>query len=189
MEVLRTFRVPPPLLSETVLEGTDSGYRRVGPGDVLLVLENSTTWWSIVEALPDPSQHRVGHVAWGLGASFTRSVQSISKRHRITEIRYFGDLDLSGIRIPAQAAAVACERGLPPVVPATRFYQALLALGRPAPSREPSARERATPHMGWLNPEHCTAVAELLEAGARLAQEWVGLRYLTTSSEWHEDLR
>lgn len=189
MEILRTYRVPPPLLSETVVEGTDSGYQRVGPGDVLLVLENSTTWWSIVEALPDPGQHRVGYVAWGLGASFTRSVQSISERHRITEIRYVGDLDLSGVRIPAQAAAVARQRDLPPVVPATCLYRALLALGHPAPSREPSARERAGPHLEWLMPEFHTAVVDLLEAGARLAQEWVGLRYLTTSNEWYEDLR
>ncbi|WP_460957616.1 hypothetical protein [Parasphingorhabdus pacifica] len=189
MAVLRTYRVPPPLLTETVLEETGGGYQRVGSGDLLLVLENSTTWHSIVKALPEPRKHRVGYVAWGLGASFIRSVQSIAERHRITQVRYFGDLDLSGVRIPAQAAAVAHDRGLPPVVPAPRLYDALLMIGRPSPSREKATIERAEPYLGWLDRAHRASATGLLAAGNRLAQEWVGLRHLTTSTDWHEDLR
>ncbi|WP_410646799.1 Wadjet anti-phage system protein JetD domain-containing protein [Amycolatopsis sp. cmx-4-54] len=189
MRVLRSFRVPPPLLSENVLEETEGGYRRVGSGDVLLVLENSTTWWSIVEVLPEITSHRVGHVAWGLGTSFVRSVQSIAERHRIAEVRYFGDLDLSGLRIPSQAAKTARIRGLPPVVPAVRLYDALLRLGRPAPSREVAAAERAQPHLAWLDTGHRTAVTDVLSSGNRLAQEWVGLRYLKNAVEWRNDLR
>ncbi|MEH0420751.1 hypothetical protein [Streptomyces sp. B21-083] len=99
--VLRTFRPPPPLLTETFpLEEADGHYRRVGTGDVLLVVENSTTWWSIVECLPE--HHRLGYVAWGLGGTFRASIRAITAEHRISEIRYFGDLDLSGVRIPLQ---------------------------------------------------------------------------------------
>lgn len=189
MKVLRTFRIPPPLLSETVLEETGGGYRKVGSGDLLLVIENSTTWWSLVEALSQVSQHRVGYVAWGLGMSFVSSVRSISARHRITEVRYFGDLDLSGIRIPARAAAVARKEGLPPVVPAERLYDALLALGRSAPSRELSTLERVRKDLNWLDPAHRPAAERLLTTGSRIAQEWVGLRHLTTSKDWHKDVQ
>ncbi|MFE3173102.1 Wadjet anti-phage system protein JetD domain-containing protein [Amycolatopsis sp. NPDC059090] len=189
MKLLSTFRVPPPLLSETVLEETGGGYRRVGAGDVLLVLENSTTWWSVVEVLGGISAHRVGHVAWGLGTSFVRSVRSIAERHHVAEVRYFGDLDLSGIRIPAQAAAVAREAGLPPVVPAVHLYDSLLRLGLPAPSREASAAERVQPHLSWLAGKHRRAVEDLLSTGSRLAQEWVGLRHLSTTTDWQADLR
>lgn len=189
MAVLRTFRIPPPLLSETIFDEAEGGGRRVGSGDLLLVVENSTTWWSIVEALPDPAEHRLGYVAWGLGASFIRSVASIAQRHRIAEVRYFGDLDYSGVRIPAQAAAAAHDRKLPRVVPATHLYDALLAIGRPAPSRELAAAERAKPYLDWLDERHQGSTAALLGTGDRLAQEWVGLRFLTTSNAWYEDLR
>jgi Uncharacterized protein conserved in bacteria C-term(DUF2220) len=190
MSVLRTFRVPPPLLSETVLEETGIGYYAVGSGgDLLLVLENSTTFWSIVECLPRINHHRVGYVAWGLGMSFVRSVRSIAERHGVTEVRYFGDIDVSGIRIPALAASVAREYGLPPVRPAKRLYDALLALGRPAPSRETCSAERARTHLSWLTPQVRPAAEATVVAGNRLAQEWVGLRHLQASNDWHEDLR
>lgn len=59
----------------------------------------------------------------------------------------------------------------------------------PAPSREQSSLERAKLYLGWLGPAHRVAAAELLTVGVRLAQEWVGLRHLTTSTEWYQDLR
>lgn len=189
MSVLRTFRNPPPLLTEVIMEDDGGGYGRVGGGDLLLVLENSTTWWSIVNALPAPDEHRVSYVAWGLGGGFTRSVESIAERHRISEVRYFGDLDLSGVRIPFQAASAARTRGLPAVVPATRLYDALLALGRPAPSRESASMDRAGPYLEWLAPEHRDPVAGLLSTNTRLAQEWVGTRHLKNTTEWMDDLR
>lgn len=43
----------------------------------------------------DDAEMRVSHET----IYFAKSVQSIAERHRITEVRYFGDLDLSGIRI------------------------------------------------------------------------------------------
>jgi hypothetical protein len=189
MSVLRTFRTPPPLLTEVVTEDDGSGFGRVGTGDLLLVLENSTTWWSIVNALPAPDEHRVGYVAWGLGGGFTRSVESIAERHRISELRYFGDLDFSGVRIPFQAAAAARRRGLPAVVPATRLYDALLAIGRPAPARDGVPLEKARPFLEWLAPEHRAPVEDLLSMDTRLAQEWVGTRHLKNTTDWLEDLR
>jgi hypothetical protein len=188
-EVIRTLRPPPPLLTETfTLEDVDSRYRRVGNGDVLLVIENSTTWWSIVECLPE--HHRLGYVAWGLGGSFRASIRAITTKHRIAEIRYFGDLDLSGLRIPVHASRTGQQHGLPAVRPTRVLYRGLLDLGRRRGAKEaPADSAEATELAEWL-PECCRADAiSLLRKGNRLAQEWVGYRYLKRNMAWHVDIR
>ncbi|MFD9884528.1 Wadjet anti-phage system protein JetD domain-containing protein [Streptomyces alboflavus] len=187
--VLRTFRPPPPLLTETFpLEEADGHYRRVGTGDVLLVVENSTTWWSIVECLPD--HHRLGYVAWGLGGTFRASVRAITAEHRISEIRYFGDLDLSGVRIPLNASRTSLGLGLPPVRPTEVLYKALLTLGRPHAAKEaPASVAEAAELADWLPTTQRREVIRLLAEGKRIAQEWVGYRFLTRSTDWYVDIR
>ena len=97
--------------------------RRVGSGGVLLVLENSATYSSILATLP--VRHDLGYLAWGLGSMFIASIRSLSERHQITDIRYFGDLDLTGLDIPRLAGAPTQDRGLPPVRPAVQLYSML----------------------------------------------------------------
>jgi hypothetical protein len=73
--------------------------------------------------------HRVGLVGWGAGTGFEASVLSIPLVGRpISEIRYFGDLDENGLRIPANASTITQSEGLTPVVPC------------PSPTRRSSAR-------------------------------------------------
>jgi hypothetical protein len=189
--LLHAFRPPPPLITETFpLEEDDGRYCRVGTGDVLFVVENATTWWSLVESLP--ADHRLGYVAWGLGATFRASIRQIKAKHRITQIRYFGDLDTSGLRIPLRAGDTALELGLPPVQPAEHLYRALQSLGRPRPAAPKEANVSATTAVelaNWL-PVICRAAgAQLLLDGQRLAQEWVTYRYLQQSTDWHADVR
>lgn len=188
-EVIRTFRPPPPLLTETFpLEEADGRYRRVGTGDVLLVVENATTWWSIVECLPE--QHRLGYVAWGLGGTFRASVRAITAEHRVSEIRYFGDLDLSGVRIPLKASHTASQLGLPAVQPTEVLYEALLGLGRPRAAKEaPADAAEAAQLASWLPAQHRADTVGLLMGGKRLAQEWVGYRYLIRNTNWYADIR
>ncbi|MYU56292.1 MULTISPECIES: hypothetical protein [Streptomyces] len=185
---LRTFTTHPPLLTESFLtEIGDGYYQRVGGGDILLVVENSATWWSLVHSLPD--NHRLGYVAWGLGGTFRASVNTLADRHGIAEIRYFGDLDLSGIRIPYAASKTASERGLPTVQPTERLYGALLELGRARGAKE-RAIDAGEAHalVQWMSAAHRVKVVSLLVAGQRLAQEWVSYRYLTRNTAWHADL-
>ncbi|WP_081643047.1 Wadjet anti-phage system protein JetD domain-containing protein [Nocardiopsis sp. CNS-639] len=188
-EILRTLRPPPPLLTETFpLEEADDRYRRVGTGDVLLVVENSTTWWSLVECLPE--QHRLGYVAWGLGGTFRASVRAITVEHRISEIRYFGDLDLSGVRIPLKASLTASQLGLPSVQPTAMLYKALLDLGRPRNAKEaPADAAEAVRLANWLPTQHRADTVDLLMEGKRIAQEWVGYRYLKRNMDWYSDIR
>ncbi|MFE1100314.1 Wadjet anti-phage system protein JetD domain-containing protein [Nocardiopsis alba] len=187
-EVIRALRPPPPLLTETFsLEEADGRYRRVGTGDVLLVVENSTTWWSLVECLPE--QHRLGYVAWGLGGTFRASVRAITAEHRISEIRYFGDLDLSGVRIPLKASHTASQLGLPAVQPTEMLYAALLSLGRPRNAKEASATAMEAAQLAsWLPMQHRADTVNLLVEGKRLAQEWVGYRYLKRNTDWYSDI-
>ncbi|WBC04749.1 DUF2220 family protein [Micromonospora sp. WMMA1976] len=136
-----------------------------------------------------PERHDLGYVAWGLGNTFTASVNTIRARHAVAEIRYFGDLDLSGLRIPLSASATAVHNGLPQVRPAMHLYRALLQLGLPIAAKEKAAAPADAARLaGWLG-ENMGQVAALLTRGERLAQEWVGFRHLRTDASWHADVR
>ncbi|WP_435210379.1 hypothetical protein [Streptomyces sp. bgisy034] len=151
------------------------------------MVENSASWWSLVYQLPD--NHRLAYVAWGLGGTFRASVNTLAAKHRIAEIRYFGDLDLSGIRIPYAASKTASERGLPTVQPTERLYGALLELGRARGAKEKAIDAgEARALVEWMPAAHRAKAVGLLVAGQRLALEWVGYPYLTRSTAWHADL-
>ncbi|MEU1425403.1 Wadjet anti-phage system protein JetD domain-containing protein [Kitasatospora sp. NPDC005751] len=187
---IAALRPPPPLITESFpQQDEDEGhYRRVGTGDTLLVVENATTWWSLAESLP--SDHSLGYIAWGLGGTFQASVRAISAKHRITRIRYFGDLDLSGLRIPTNASQTASELGLPPVQPAPTLYRMLLELGRPRSGKESPADPAVAISLAhWLPAPQQHTAAGLLTRGQRLAQEWVNYRHLQQTTDWHADIR
>lgn len=188
-DVLRVERFVTPLLTDRPLREIGDGYyQRIGTGNLLLVVENSATYWSVVEALPP--RHDLGHIAWGLGNSFTASVRSLVKQTEIAEVRYFGDLDVSGVDIPRRAAATAGKEGLPPVVPAVELYSELLSVGRPWAGKEIAADENhARQLVSWLDPRHQDVTVSLLCDGRRIAQEWVGFRHLTRTDKWRADLR
>lgn len=100
---MRCRRVAPSLYCESA-----------GDGDLLLVVENSDTFDSLLTVLRGRSDHRVGLVGWGAGTGFETSVLSIARIDRtITEVGYFGDLDENGLRVPSNAAALAAKAGLP----------------------------------------------------------------------------
>lgn len=169
-EILRAVRVRLPLHREPV-----------GDGPVLLVVENADTVHSLVRALrADPGP--VGAVAWGAGNAFTSSVLSLTATPPAV-IRYFGDLDAAGLRIPARASVLGEAEGLPPVRPATGLYRALLEHGRPAPAGVADHSD-----VDWLEPALRGPVRDLFAAGQRLAQEAVGRRVLAAGRDWRAGL-
>lgn len=103
---------------------------------------------------------------------------------QVAGIRYFGDLDETGLRIPANAGMLAESVGLPPIRPATGLYGAMLRRGVGQPGQRRPTAEAVTALTSWLDPEHRGKAAELMLAGERLAQESVGLSYLSSSSDW-----
>ncbi|MEU9338414.1 DUF2399 domain-containing protein [Streptomyces sp. NPDC048290] len=191
-ELLCTYPVPPQLLTERLIPENDGYYGKIGDGDILLVVENVTTCWSLVEALDGLDDHAVGYVVCGMGNSFLASLSGIKmlRRGRIAEIRYFGDLDPTGLRIPTSAAKEAAkDPELPPVRLALGLYRALLRIGTPLPRKEkPLPVTKAAELARGLGPAYEAQVAALLSGSDRLAQEWTGLRYLTTHDDWHGDV-
>ncbi|MCO5996242.1 DUF2399 domain-containing protein [Actinoallomurus rhizosphaericola] len=178
LELLVTYRAAVRFTSETV-----------GSGDLLLVVENADTFDSLVHALRARAGHRVGAVAWGAGAAFEASVLSIARlSFPVAEVAYFGDLDEKGLRIPANAAALAAAEGLPAVRPATGLYGALLERARPQGGQRKLTAATADEVTAWLDPPHRARVREFLMAGERAAQEAVGREYLTATDTWATDL-
>jgi len=178
LDFLRCRRVVPRLHCES------AGY-----GDVLLVVENSDTFDSILTVLRGRDDHRVGLVGWGAGSGFEASVLSIRLIGRlVSEIRYFGDLDENGLRIPANASTIAQSEGLTPVVPASGLYRALLQRGVRQHGQRRLLLETVDKLVSWLDPTQRMAAGTLLTEGARIAQEAVGLSYLTAHDDWLLDI-
>jgi hypothetical protein len=173
LDLLRTFRSHPPLPAV-----------RVGDGPVLLVVEIDDTFHSIRTAIAsDPGP--VGHVAWGAGGAFEASVRSCGDLPGVDRIRYFGDLDAAGLRIPRNAAETATREGLPAVTPAHRLYRSLFASGVRHGGQPPVPAAQASALAQWLGDASLTGQASaLLQAGVRVAQEAVTLTALSRDRTW-----
>jgi hypothetical protein len=177
--LLRARRTRPPLPA-----------RRLGSGPLLLVVENSDTFDTLARLLAD-QPGRVGWVAWGAGQAFEASVLSIAELPQATEIHYYGDLDATGLRIPAAASQLASSEGLPEVRPADELYRILLARGSPQRTGAEGRlyQDRAGGLASWLPPELRSEVAALLAAGYRIPQEAVGFELLARSQAWRRSFQ
>ena len=183
LEMLRTFRTHPPLPSV-----------KVGQGPVLLVVENDNTFHSLRVAL-EAEPGAVGYLAWGAGGAFEASVRSCGDLPGITRVRYFGDLDADGIRIPRNAAATATREGLPPVLAAHGLYRALLSTGVRQPHTGAPSAEQVNALVDWFDSAADAEaaaiggdVSEVLASGMRVAQEALNLTALCGDRAWALDL-
>ncbi|MGI8807671.1 MAG: hypothetical protein ACR2KK_07490 [Acidimicrobiales bacterium] len=170
---LRLVVVHPPLVVEKVSDAAGG-----------LLVENATTWWSIVTAGRDHvargAPTSLGWVAYGAGNQVGAAVPGLAARNP-SDLWYFGDLDGPGLRFAVDAARAARDAGLPEVRPHRWLYEALLTVGRPQ-----TRRMRWTwPASGlaWLGTETGARVGAELET-TWLAQEWVGTRVLCGDATW-----
>lgn len=162
-------------------------YRRVGAGPVAMVLENVATYHSVLTTVP--ADGLIGLVIFGAGGNFSASVCYLAElamegpASSIREIRYFGDLDRRGLEIPIAADAAAREAGLPPVRPAVGLWARLLRAGQRGahPPVDESTADRLTM---WLPVSLRSGACDVLVSGARLAQEAVGTKLLTSDPTW-----
>jgi Wadjet anti plasmid transformation system JetA-like protein len=178
LDLIRARRVAPPM--HTV---------QVGDGPILLVVENSDTFDSLRTVLTHVPG-KVGNVGWGAGGAFEASVLSIAAiRHDVRDVAYFGDLDAKGLQVPANADRLASAFGLPHVRPAAGLYTALRDTGHHQTGPMPVDTTTAATLASWLPSQHHAWAAELLTSGTRVAQEAVGLTYLTEHDDWRTDLR
>lgn len=180
LEHLRCFTVPEPL-------GWQRGGRTDGP---VIVLENLSTWHTYVEW--DKARPQFSAVIYGGGNRFSEGVvflrQIFAELGGPREVRYFGDLDGAGLRIPRRAARVAAAAGLPAVEPHWESYHWLLGMtdgASPGEVIEETAGIRED--CEWLG-ELAGRAWEVIAGGRRLAQERVGREFLVSTGRWDESV-
>ncbi|MCA1703181.1 MAG: hypothetical protein LC808_07875 [Actinobacteria bacterium] len=170
---LRLIVVHPPLVVERISDA--------GGG---LLVENATTWWSIVTAgqlhVDAGAPTTLGWVAYGVGNQVGAAVPGLAKRAP-TSLWYFGDLDARGLRFAVDAALAATDAGLPAVRPHRWLYESLLTTGRP--QRRKMRWTWPESGLAWLGAETGARVeAELTNTW--LAQEWVSTLLLRADAGW-----
>ncbi len=177
LEAIGAVKTPPPFT-----------WKRVGPGPVLLVVENAATYFSFASLAPADSP--LGFVAYGGGNAFPATVEFIrdlpglaNHGGPITDVRYFGDLDAEGLDVARRADEAVRRAGLPEVVPAVGLYARLLRAGT-AQADAPVAPDRATSLVEWLPATLRAEAYRHLVEGRRLAQEAVGTDLLAADPAW-----
>jgi hypothetical protein len=159
---------------------------RGASGNDVLVVENGTPFSSARRAAEHHAAAgrpvRYAWIGYGAGHQLGAIVPSLLAL-RPAAVDYFGDLDPNGLTIAAAAAARRPSIALPPLRPAHRLYELLLAHGRPQPApRCPLTWPEAG--LAWLGATAATQLHERLGDTHWLAQEWVGVEILTTDPGW-----
>lgn len=178
-DVLRALAVrdaPPPMAITEVHDATGRG---------ILVVENGTTFHSIVEAASCHAE-RERPVAWkwvgyGAGRQLGVILPSLAAM-RPSPIAYFGDLDPEGLEIAAAGAVAARDGHLGQLLPHTCLYRALLKSGRP--QHRESRKAWPIEGLAWLGTELADSVVGRLGTNRWLAQEWIGLTWLSRETDW-----
>ncbi len=180
---LGCFRVPQPIPFEAGPQGS--------AGRPLLVVENHHSYWSVKEW--NARSRRYAAVAYGSGNAWSRAsaageagsgsyLDFIVREVGAVEIRYFGDLDPPGVKIPYDINANREAAALSPVLPDVSLYTALLKQGirRPLKSDRSRSRHRRAVRE-WLGSELAGQVEALFDEGQCLPQE--GLTYADLMNE------
>jgi len=168
--LLRCFAVSPPLVWEEYST----------PSTTALFIENHHTFHSFKRWNEDRLAYRV--IAYGAGKAVAKAIGSFTDaagRLGIERIEYFGDLDQEGITIGAKLAEVAERTGLPPVMPAERWYALLLDRATAVQDIADPGSSVSADSMRWFSPELRARIALLVESGRRLPQELVGWEALS----------
>lgn len=169
LDHLRCFVVAEPL-------GWRRGPHSAGP---VLVLENAATWDSFCRWNDRTGQFSA--VVYGGGNRFSDSVGFLAEIFReiggVRSIRYFGDLDAAGLRIPQRASVRADRAGLPGVVAYHACYRWLLRVA--AEKSIPAAADDVVRRheCDWLG-ENADGAWAVLSRGHRLAQEHLNAEVL-----------
>ena len=155
-------------------------YRAVSAaGRPVLILENHHSYWSFGEW--NTERKRYAAVVYGSGNEFAKSGAALDQVFAETGANgaeYFGDLDHTGLAIPADFNARRRQLGRPGIAPAEEFYAWLLAHGRRQPVREPSRPISIDGGLGWLPSRLQVDARALLEGRCRIAQECLGYEVL-----------
>jgi len=124
-------------------------------------------------------------VGYGAGNQLPKAIGGAAQLDpQPTAIWYFGDLDIEGLQIAANAEAAAVRHGLPSVRPALPLYQALLSSGVRQSGKKALDDAMAWTATAWLDESLRSVAAAVLSAGTRIAQESVGHEALVSFPVW-----
>lgn len=172
-DLLACRRIAPPLAAAVV-----------GAGPDVLVVENSDTYWVVLDALRGVDGHRVGVVAWGSGRSFPLQVESlgvdvVGRGPVRGTIWYWGDYDPIGVEIAIAASrasdAIAVE-------PAADLWAAMAHVGVQGVGDHEWARVDG---VAWFGDEVWTRLQHVRAAQGRVAQERVPVEVVTSWAKRH----
>jgi hypothetical protein len=106
-------------------------------GKPLLVVENSNTYWSCCRA--NETLQQFAAIVYGQGFAACAAERAsdglfeIERQVAAAGIRYFGDLDPTGIAIPCRINRYRGQKQMSPLVAEQPLYRALLEKNRPVP--------------------------------------------------------
>ena len=168
LDLLSCRRIAPPLAATVVGTGAD-----------ILVVENSDTYWVVLEALRGIKGHGIGIVAWGSGRSFPSQVASlgfdVAGRGPVRgTVWYWGDFDPAGIDL-----AVAASRATDAiaVVPAVGLWAAMADVDVQGAGEHDWERVN---DAEWLGDELSQRLQHIRAARGRIAQERVPVELVAT---------
>jgi len=167
-DLLSCRRIAPPLAAAEVGAGAD-----------VLVVENSDTYWVVLDALRGVDGHGIGVVAWGSGRSFPSQVESlgvdVAGRGPVNGTTwYWGDFDPVGIEI-ALAASRTTDKIT--VEPAVGLWSAMADVPVQGCGKHDWAR---TDGADWLGDELWARLDHVRARRGRIAQERVAVDVVTS---------
>ena len=168
LDQLSCRRIAPPLAAAVV-----------GVGDDVLVVENSDTYWVVLEVLRGVEGHGIGTVAWGSGRSFPSQVASlgfdVAGRGPVRgTVWYWGDFDPPGIDI---AIAASRATNAIAVVPAVGLWAAMADVDVQGAGEHDWERVN---DAEWLGVELSQRLRHVRAARGRIAQERVPVELVAT---------
>lgn len=170
-ELLRFENVPIPF-----------AYRRVGDGSILLMVENTAPFRTCTRLLATESDHPYCAVAFGQGSWAPKTVAAaLDLPMAVSEIHYWGDLDVRGLEIAREVLTATRVVGL-----SARLHESLWALMlEQPPPRATKGPAVFAPSVVEVLPERLRSRATaVLSERRRIPQERVGYELLRNVPRW-----
>lgn len=172
------------LAIEPVFAPVDATRHGPNPEWIVLVVENWTTYQTLGWVAQRSGWS--GTVLWGAGNQVTSRIEAAADMlEQPQQVRYFGDVDVVGLRLARDVTATCETVGWPAPAPAVGLYRLLVDAGRPIPASGRAPRVPAWMEAwlaDWFGDAALAAQAVDVAARGRLPQEAVGRVALTNQS-------
>lgn len=163
-------------------------WEEVGPGQSIILFENSSAFSVARAVLSQCKEPPYGLIGYGGGARISRSLPYLHTIPRqVLQIDYVGDLDRDGLRIALAAQHIARKTGLPEPRPAPGLHRLMLDAARqfehsrgwPHRKKRTSGSSSDLELLTFLPADIRSDVAPILAADRRIPEEVIGPQSLS----------